>query len=260
MPPYLPGTSLLIGRGDEILIHKGYGLSDLENYISADPESSYLITSVTKQFACAAVMILAEEGQLDIDSPIGLYSPRLPSYREQVTLRHLMTHTSGISEYFNQEFRRSYCQEGSPSLSQTDFVDYICNKYPNLEFEPGSAWSYSNSAYVILGEIIEHISQAPFSFRHYQIFLILFPENKIPADMSQSCQYKHGSTKQPEVPNCRQNANQAVKSNHSSFKNNQMQGQSSQSYSQKQTGQDNLQSNYPVRTSAVSFFPIDHPG
>ncbi len=170
-PGQQPGASLMITKGDEILVHNGYGLADLPGGIPSDPNSTYLIASVSKQFTCAAILLLAEAGQLSIDDSLGKYVDGFSSYREQVTIRQMMNHTSGIPDYFDPHFLKTYCQEESPSLNQEELVSYISDRYPKLEFEPGSDWAYSNSAYVILGFIVERVAGLPFEqFLQKRIF------------------------------------------------------------------------------------------
>ena len=160
-PRLSPGASLLVSRGDEILWRQGYGWADLERRIPARPDTSYLIASVTKQFVCVAALLLASDGMLDLDRPIADLAPELPPYKELVTPRHLMTHTSGIADYFTDEFIADYCQVDSPALDQDKLVEFICQKLPELKFKPGSRWEYSNSAYVILGWLIERVCGWP---------------------------------------------------------------------------------------------------
>ena len=159
-PRLSPGASLLIARHDQILLQRGFGWADLDKQ-AARADSSYLIASVTKQFVCAAALLLVQDGVLDLDLPLARYAPRLPPYKDQVTLRHLMTHTSGISDYFNSDFIAKYCQDDSPELDQDGLVDYITRNLARLEFAPGSSWAYSNSGYILLGWIIERLSGMP---------------------------------------------------------------------------------------------------
>ncbi len=160
-PRCTPGASLLIARGQDILLHRGYGLADVADGVSAGPETPYLIASMTKPFVCAAALLLVQNGKLTLDAPIAHYAPSLPGYARQVTPRHLMNHTSGIPDYFIPPFIEEYCRDDSPVLDQETLVDYIGQRYLTLDFAPGTAWAYSNSAYVILGQIIERAGDKP---------------------------------------------------------------------------------------------------
>ncbi len=154
-----PGLSLLIGKGEDIIYQKGFGMADIENNIPIEPETCFIIASVTKQFTCMALMMLKERGLLDYDETIDRYFPDFPEYKNRVTIRNLMTHTSGIKEYFTDQ-----CIEGvliPENATQEDILNII-KGFGDLEFEPGSRFSYSNSGYVMLGAIIEKVSGLPF--------------------------------------------------------------------------------------------------
>ncbi len=158
-PRLTPGASLLIARGAEILLQRGYGWADIEGELPAGVDTAYLIASISKQFFCVAALLLAGEGKLDLDAPIVAYAPGLPGYAREVTLRHLMTHTSGIPDYFDKAFIKAYCRDDSPVLNQGELVRHIARRYPELEFAPGTRWAYSNSGYVILGQILEQAAK-----------------------------------------------------------------------------------------------------
>lgn len=157
-PRRTPGASLLIARGGEVLHHRGYGMSDISANVPAGSETAYPIASISKQFVCVAALLLAKDGLLQLDEPIAPHVPSLPAYANRITLRHLMTHNSGIPDYFTHDFIDEYCREDSPDFSQEELVNAIGRRFPHLEFAPGSAWRYSNSAYVILGQMIERVS------------------------------------------------------------------------------------------------------
>lgn len=95
-----PGMALLITKGDDILIRKAYGLADMETGQKVKPEDGFVIASNTKQFTCIAIMMLKEQGLLDYDEPVERFFPDFPDYVKRVTVRNLMTHVSGIKEYF----------------------------------------------------------------------------------------------------------------------------------------------------------------
>ena len=158
-PRLTPGASLLIARGAEILHHRGYGWADIEGEIPAGADTAYLIASISKQFFCVAALLLAGEGKLDLNAPIADHAPGLPGYAREVTVRHLMTHTSGIPDYFDKAFIDAYCRDDSPALNQGELVRHIARRYPELEFAPGTRWAYSNSGYVILGQILEQAAK-----------------------------------------------------------------------------------------------------
>ena len=116
----------------------------------------FAIGSVTKQFACACILLLAEEGKLSVDDKVAKYYPGLTSAKD-ITLYDLMTHTSGYPDYYPLDFvdRR---------LVKPIAEDALLAKYAGarLDFEPGERWSYSNTGYVLLGRVVEKVSGKPF--------------------------------------------------------------------------------------------------
>lgn len=172
-----PGMALLIARGEEVLIRKAYGLADLEKKRPIKPEDNFVIASNSKQFTCAAIMMLKEEGLLDYDEAIERFFPDFPPYRSYVTIRQMMTHCSGIKEYF-EDGR----WENNPDISTADTKKMleIIKSFGDLDFEPGTQYSYSNSAYVMLGNIVEQLSGMTFGeFLKKRIFE--------PVGMKQTC-------------------------------------------------------------------------
>jgi len=155
-----PGLSLLVGHKGKILLKKGYGLADVEKGIPLDPDKAFFIASISKQFTTMAIMMLKERGLLNYDEPIGKYFHDFPPYKDKVTIRHLMTHTSGIPDYFGDKFIEK-AHELQDRLTQDVLLEDI-KKY-DLEFEPDTKFSYSNSGYVMLGAIVEKVSGMSFA-------------------------------------------------------------------------------------------------
>jgi CubicO group peptidase (beta-lactamase class C family) len=171
LSPSGPGLSLLIGRGRRVLLQKGYGLSDVQQGIPVEPSTRFLIASVSKQFTAMAIMLLEHRKLLSYDEPIGRFFPELPAYRDQVTVRQLLTHTSGVKEYLNKEFFEAV--EGGAEFDLSMVLQRIAG-LGELEFPPGSRWRYCNSGYVMLGAIVERVSGQSFaSFLREHVFLPL---------------------------------------------------------------------------------------
>jgi CubicO group peptidase (beta-lactamase class C family) len=144
--------AVLVARGDEIVLSEGYGLADRENEIPNTPTTRFRIGSLTKAFTAMAIMQLQEQGKLDVDDPICDYLVDCPAAWEPITIHHLLVHSSGIFEYTNDYQLRNVTVTTSP-----DQVVGVVADRP-LDFEPGSAWSYSNTGYLLLGLIIEQAS------------------------------------------------------------------------------------------------------
>jgi CubicO group peptidase (beta-lactamase class C family)/dienelactone hydrolase len=151
-----PGLSLAIVREGQLVLAKGYGKRSLEEDAPVEPNTLFAVGSVTKQFTCACILLLAEEGKLSVDDKVAKYYPNLTS-AGAITLHDLMSHTSGYPDYYPLDFvdRRLL----KPILPDTLLAEYAGAK---LDFKPGARWSYSNTGYVLLGRVVETISQKPF--------------------------------------------------------------------------------------------------
>jgi CubicO group peptidase (beta-lactamase class C family) len=157
--------SILIAKEGKVLISKGYGRANLEHDMPNTPQTRFRLASVTKQFTTMAIMILQERGKLDVEDHVSKYLPDCPKAWAGVSIRHLMTNTSGIPDFVNLlsiEKRRL----PSPLTTTIALV-----KDKPLEFKPGERFSYSNSGYILLGYIIEKVSGVSYeSFIQANIF------------------------------------------------------------------------------------------
>jgi CubicO group peptidase (beta-lactamase class C family) len=152
-----PGLALGIEHKGRFVLNKGYGKANLETDAPVTPETVFNIISVTKTFTAAAVMQLAESGKLKIDDPLSKFIPTFPRGNE-VTLRQLLTHTSGIHDWAHPDFHLNKVGTTPQAL-----VDYIARQKPLYDFEPGSKWQYSNAGYSLLGYVIEKASGQSYS-------------------------------------------------------------------------------------------------
>ncbi len=156
--PGAAGLSIAVARGDRILLNKGYGQADLELGVPATEASVFRIASVTKQFTAAAILRLAEQGRLALDDDFTKYVD-YPTHGRTVTIRHLLTHTSGIKSYTDVP---GFFETGTAlDLPPEKVLDPVRNL--PLEFEPGTRWAYSNTGYHLLGMIIERVSGVPYA-------------------------------------------------------------------------------------------------
>nr|WP_240703578.1 beta-lactamase family protein [Thermomonas aquatica] len=148
----VPGASLLVVHDGEAVVSRGYGRSDLELGTEAGPATSYRLASVSKQFTAAAILLLAQDGKLGIDDRARAWLPALPPAADAVTLRHLLTHTSGLVDY------EDLMAEPYPGQILDAGVLELLSKQNRLYFPPGSAYRYSNSAYALLSLVVERAS------------------------------------------------------------------------------------------------------
>ncbi len=147
----IPGLALEIIQNGKPTKIAGYGLANLEWSTPATPETVFEIGSITKQFTAAAILLLAQEGKLSVDDRISKYIKDMPESWTNITLRHLLTHTSGIKNYTTLDGF-----ELTRHLTQAQFVRKM-GGYP-LDFAPGEKWSYCNSGFNLLGFVIENVS------------------------------------------------------------------------------------------------------
>ncbi len=170
----VPGASVLVLQDGEPIVRQSYGLADLEHGLAATPETNYRLASITKQFTAAAILLLAEDGKLDLDDRAREWLPSLPESHDSITLRHLLTHTSGLTDY--EELMPA--DLGKP-LRDADVLK-LQEGEPRLYFEPGTDWSYSNGGYALLALIVERASASSFpEFLRQRIFLPLGMTNTL---------------------------------------------------------------------------------
>jgi CubicO group peptidase (beta-lactamase class C family) len=150
----VPGVALAVIRDGKILKAAGYGLASVELGVATKPESIFQTGSVGKQFTSAAVMMLVEEGKVGLDDKISKYFSGSPSSWKDITVRHLLTHTSGIPDYTEEK-------TGGAINMRTDYTEEeLVKKIAGLplDFQPGEKWSYSNSGYLLLGVLIHRVT------------------------------------------------------------------------------------------------------
>ncbi len=149
----VPGISIAVAKNGEVLLAKGYGYADVENEVEATEHTVYRIGSVTKQFTSVSIMMLVEQGKLRLDDEMTEFFPDYPTHGLTVTVDRLLNHTSGIKGYTEME---SFWGEARLDLSHEQMVE-LFSSVP-FEFEPGEKYQYNNSAYYLLGLIIEKVS------------------------------------------------------------------------------------------------------
>ncbi|MBS0417797.1 MAG: beta-lactamase family protein [Proteobacteria bacterium] len=146
--------SVLVARNGVPVFRRAYGLANREWNIPNTPTTKYRIGSITKQFTATAVMQLVEGGKLSVDDPVAKYYSEAPPAWSGITIRHLLTHTSGIPSYTN--IPRFFEQQARLDRTPEELIQLTRDK--PLEFAPGSQYAYDNTGYVILGYIIEKVS------------------------------------------------------------------------------------------------------
>ena len=150
-----PGIAIAVVRDGEPARVQGYGLANIDLEVPVTPATIFQTASVGKQFTAAGILLLAEEGKLKLDDPLALHFPSAPATWHRITIRHLLTHTSGISDSSDDLYDelRDYTEEEHLEISW---------KLP-LEFAPGSQWSYCNTGYIILGILTSKLTDMHWS-------------------------------------------------------------------------------------------------
>ena len=147
---HVPGVAIGVVKNGAVLVAKGYGLANVEHEVPVGPETVFESGSLGKQFTATAVMLQVEDGKLSLSDPITKFFPDAPAAWRAITVRNLLTHTSGIPDYTvgSFDYRKDYTEE---QLAKFAFG-------LDLEFPPGSRWNYSNTGYVLLGIIVHKVS------------------------------------------------------------------------------------------------------
>lgn len=153
----VPGASVLVLKGGRALYKHAFGMASLEEGINATTATNYRLASLTKQFTAMAVMILAERGKLSYDSKLTDFFPDFPAYGKRITVRNLLTHTSGLADY------EDLIPEGTTEPLKDKQVLELLKSQTDTLFPPGSRFSYSNSGYAILALIVEKASGVSFA-------------------------------------------------------------------------------------------------
>ena len=161
----VPGASVLVLRDGQPLYRRGHGLADLEAGTAATTQTNYRLASVSKQFTAAAILLLAQDGVLTLDDPVRRWLPSLPAAADAVTLRHLLSHSSGLVDY----------EDHVPADFQGQLHDidvlHILEGLDRTCFTPGSGYRYSNSGYALLALVVGAASGQDFaSFLQQRIF------------------------------------------------------------------------------------------
>lgn len=154
-----PGAVVGVIRGGEIVFAKGYGMADLTHGIPITAETKFNLGSGAKQFMAFAFALLERRGELSLDDPVSQHLADWPEFEQTVTLRHLLSHTSGYREAYGT-LRLAGRITGRDFLAREEALEVV-RRQPALEFPAGSEWKYNSTAWVILAEIAERVTGQP---------------------------------------------------------------------------------------------------
>ncbi|MGK5023416.1 serine hydrolase domain-containing protein [Janthinobacterium sp. RB2R34] len=177
--PEGPGAAVIVTLDGKTVFRHAYGMASVAEHQPATPETTFRLGSISKQFTAVSILMLAEEGKLNVSDEITRHLPDYPALGRQITIEHLLTHSSGIACFTGKD---DFDANITSNVTVTEMIDRF--KDEPLEFAPGTAFSYSNSGYYLLGAIIEKVSGLSYaSFVEQRIF--------VPLGMHDTCHEGH---------------------------------------------------------------------
>jgi CubicO group peptidase (beta-lactamase class C family) len=187
-----PGLSVIVLKNAKTAFEGSYGLANLETKTPITPLTDFRLASFTKQFTAMCIMLLVHDGKLSYDDTLTRIFPDFPAYGNAITVRMLLTHTSGLKDYediYSAQFP-GVDDRKIPQIKDAQILAMM-RQQTSTDFSPGSQWRYSNTGYAMLAMIVEKVSGKPFgTFLHDRIF--------VPLGMKNTLTYEKGKN---EVPN-----------------------------------------------------------
>ncbi|QQQ03799.1 serine hydrolase domain-containing protein [Lysobacter enzymogenes] len=178
----VPGASVLVLRDGRPVLRRGYGMAVLEDSVAAAPRTNYRLASVSKQFTAAAVLLLAQDGALDLDDPIKRWLPSLPQACDAITIRQILSHQSGLIDY--EDVMPARFDADARQMRDADVLVALEGQ-DRTYFAPGGGYRYSNSGYALLALTVQKASGRSFAaFLRERIFA--------PLDMRDTVAYERG--------------------------------------------------------------------
>jgi CubicO group peptidase (beta-lactamase class C family) len=178
-----PGVAVLVRRDGKTVFERGYGVRDLRSRERIDPVTGFRLASLTKQLTATAVTLLVRDGKLRYEDTLADLFPAFPAYGNGITVRHLLTHTSGLPDYEDlmaaAEKGRAPIWTADRQIHDDEVLALLRGETKGV-FAPGTSWAYSNSGYVVLGLVVARVSGKPFGdFLRQRIFAPLEMEDTL---------------------------------------------------------------------------------
>lgn len=155
-----PGLQISVGRGTELVFSQGFGMANLETATPMTPRNAMRIGSLTKQFTTATLLSLEQDGLLSTSDTLDKFLPSVPR-GDEISLLRMMNHTSGLGNYTDMETPSEFLQAGRTDRPSAEMVSWLLTRPRLMAFEPGAGWAYSNTAFVLLGAVIEAAAGKP---------------------------------------------------------------------------------------------------
>src|SRR5215831_14821349 len=151
-----PGAGVVVIKEGKKVFQQGYGVAEIRTRAKIDEHTNFRLASVSKQFTAMAVMLLVRDGKLRYEDRLAQIFPNFAPYGNSITVRNLLNHTSGLLDY-EDLMPRPYGNDAQGNLKQIQDPEVLdlLKKQARTKFAPGSDWAYSNSGYVVLGQIVE---------------------------------------------------------------------------------------------------------
>ena len=151
-----PGCALSVMQGGNIVYKRAYGMANLDHDVILTPDTPFHVASISKQFTAASIVLLEQDGKLSFDDDVHKYIPELPDFGAKITIRHLLHHTSGLRDQWDLLELAGW--RYSLDLITNEDVMSVVVRQKALNFAPGAEFSYSNTGYTLLGEIVKRVS------------------------------------------------------------------------------------------------------
>ncbi len=151
-----PGAALAIIKDGRVIYERGYGMAKIEDDLVMTPSKIFDIASVSKQFTATCIAILVKQGKISLEDDVRKYIPELPQYEGPITIKHLVYHTSGLRDYTGLLELAGF-RSGVDSTDAADALEIICSQ-KKLNDRPGEKYSYTNTGYFLLGQVVERVS------------------------------------------------------------------------------------------------------
>ena len=167
-----PGCAVGVAVGGKPVLMKAYGMADLEHDVRNTPDTIFEGGSLSKQFTAMAVQLLAQDGKLSLDDPVRKYIPELPDYGWPLTIRHMLSHTSGLRDWGSIQSIAGWPRT-TREYTHAHVLE-IASRQKSLNFQPGAKWSYSNTGFNLAAIIVDRVSGKSFAeFSTHRIFIPL---------------------------------------------------------------------------------------
>ncbi len=189
--PGSPGLAVIVLRSGDVAFRRSYGLANLDSRAAITSDTDFRLASFTKQFTATCIMLLVHDGKLSYEDRLTKIFPDFPAYGSAITVRMLLTHTSGLKDYEDLYAAQFPGVEGSkvPQIHDTQILA-LMERQTGTDFAPGSQWRYSNTGYALLAMVVERVSGKPFGdFLRERIF--------VPLGMKSTLAYEKGKNEVP---------------------------------------------------------------